>query len=230
MSKALAKRVQKLEQERKKAKPETKTVDVASTDSSGDAITVAGPYNGTTNIAYDLTHGFIQGVQNQGQLEGNYCKLTSMDLRIMIDNVDHPSGTAKIRLMVVKIHNGQTVSISDLLSQVLEYSPSAANQKAYVSPLKRNSTINGGYKVLYDKCLNVSSKTATYAPQNAIKFLTFKKKWKKGLPLRFSGVTNSLDLEQNRIYLFAFDNDVVPNGSAGSCNLSFVNRIRYMDE
>lgn len=228
---SLAKQVAEIKKTLAVQKPETKTVDVESVSGAGDAITIAGPYNGVTNAPYDLTDGFIQGVQNQGQIEGNYCKLTSMDLRVLIDNVDHPSATAKIRLMLVRIPNAEVLSMTTLLEQVLEYgNPATHNQKSYCSPYKRNTTINGGYDVLYDKVMNVTSKSATYAPQNAIKFIRIKKSWKNGLDLRFSGTASSLTLEQNRLYLFAFDGDVVPNGSAGSCNISFVNRLKYMDE
>lgn len=227
----LAKKVKKLEKQFKLTAPETKTVDVLSRDGNGDPITIAGPFNGIGNAPYDITGQFIQGVQNQDQLEGNYCKLLSMDLRMMIENDNHPSNYARMRIMVVRVPNAVNLGVNDFFNQILEYGlPATYNKKTYCSPLKKNSNINGGYDVLYDKLIHLSAPVATFAPQNAIRFLRVKKKWKNGLELRFSGAQNALSLEQNRIYLFAYDIDVAPNGTGGSCKMNFVSRMRYVDE
>lgn len=227
----LAKKVKKLEKQFKLVEPETKISDTLNVAGNGDPITIAGPYNGFTNLAYDITGKFIQGVQNMSQIEGNYLKLTSMDLRIMLENVDHPSNYSKIRLMVVRLPNADTLGVNDFFNQILEYGlPGTYNKKSYCSPYKLNSTINGGYEVMYDKVLDLSAPGATYAPQNAIKFIRIKKKWKNGLELRFSGSQNALALEKNRIYLFAYDIDVVADGTGGCSRISFINRMRYMDE
>jgi len=165
------------------------------------------------------------------QLEGNYCKLTSMDLRIMLENVNHPNNYSRIRVMVIRLPNASNLSSNDVFNQVLEYGlPATYNKKSYCSPLKRNSNINGGYDVMYDKLVHLSAPGATYAPQNAIKFLRVKKKWKKGLDLRFSGSGGALSLERNRIYLFAYDIDVTPTGVGGSSKISFISRMKYLDE
>lgn len=227
----LAKKVAKIEETLKKEKPETKSTDVLNVDGQGDPITINGPYNGVGNAPYDITGKFIQGVQNMSQLEGNYCKLTSMDLRIMLENVNHPSNYSRIRLMVIRLPNAGNLSYQDVFDQVLEYgAPGTYNKKSYVSPLKKNSNINGGYDVMHDKLYHLSAPGATYAPQNAIKFIRIKKKWKKGLDLRFSGSQNALSLEKNRIYLFAYDIDVAPNGVGGSSRISYISRMKYLDE
>ena len=227
----LAKKVAKLEETLKKEKPEAKSTDVLNVDGNGDPITINGPYNGVGNAPYDITGKFIQGVQNMSQLEGNYCKLTSMDLRIMLENVNHPSNYSRIRLMVVRLPNAPNLSYQDVFQQILEYgTPQTYNKKSYVSPLKRNTNINGGYDVMYDRLHHLSAPGASYAPQNAIKFIRIKKKWKKGLDLRFSGSQNSLSLEKNRIYLFAYDIDVAPNGVGGSSRISYISRMKYLDE
>lgn len=227
----LAKKVAKIEETLKKEKPETKSTDVLNVDGQGDPITIDGPYNGVGNAPYDITGKFIQGVQNMSQLEGNYCKLTSMDLRIMLENVNHPSNYSRIRLMVIRVPNAPNLSSQDVFEQVLEYgNPNNYNKKSYVSPLKKNSNINGGYDVMYDKLHHLSAPGATYAPQNAIKFIRIKKKWKKGLDLRFSGSQTSLSLEKNRIYLFAYDIDVAPTGVGGCSRLSYISRMKYLDE
>ena len=83
----LAKKVAKLEETLKKEKPEAKSTDVLNVDGNGDPITINGPYNGVGNAPYDITGKFIQGVQNMSQLEGNYCKLTSMDFRFIHLNI-----------------------------------------------------------------------------------------------------------------------------------------------
>lgn len=227
----LAREVAQLKKQMKENKPETKTVDVLSVSGSGDPITIQGPYNGVTNAPYDLTGLFVQGVQNQGQIEGNYCKINQIDLRILLQNVNHPSNYAKIRLMLVRVPSAQNLTYVDILREVLEFGdPSLYNQKSYVSPYKRNSSINGGYDVMMDKVITLSSAVATYAPQNASKYIRKTFKFKNGLDLRFSGVAGSLALEQNRIYLFAFDGDVAPTGTGGACNISFISRIKYSDE
>lgn len=227
----LAKKVAKIEETLKKERPEVKTVDTLNRDGNGDPITINGPYNGIGNAPYDITGDFIQGVQNMSQLEGNYCRLTSMDLRMMVENVNHPGNYSRVRLMIIRVPNATNLSYNDIFNQVLEYgSPALYNKKTYSSPLKRNTNINGGYDVMYDKLIHVSAPGATYAPQNAIKYLRFKKKWKKGLELRFSGTQNSLSLEKNRIFLFAYDIDVAPDGTGGSSRLTFINRMRYLDD
>ena len=228
---SLAKKVARIEQTLKKEKPEVKSADVLNDDGNGDPITIDGPYNGIGNAPYDITGDFIQGVQNMSQLEGNYCKITSMDLRIMLENVNHPSNYSRIRLMVVRLPNAPNLSYQDVFQQILEYgTPQTYNKKSYVSPLKRNTNINGGYDVMYDRLHHLSAPGASYAPQNAIKFIRIKKKWKKGLDLRFSGSQNSLSLEKNRIYLFAYDIDVAPNGVGGSSRISYISRMKYLDE
>lgn len=227
----LAKKVAKIEETLKKEKPESKSTDVVNIDGNGDPITIAGPYNGVGNAPYDITGKFIQGVQNMSQLEGNYCKLTSMDLRIMLENVNHPSNYSRIRVMVIRLPNAVNLSSTEIFQQVLEYGlPQTYNKKSYCSPKKRNSNINGGYDVMYDKLVHLSAPGATYAPQNAIRFLRVKKTWKNGLLLRFSGAQNALSLEKNRIYLFAYDIDVAPNGTGGCSRMSFVSRMKYLDE
>ena len=228
---SLAKKVAKIEQTLKREKPEVKSSDVLSTDGNGDPITIAGPFLNPGNAPYDITGKFIQGVQNMSQLEGNYCKLTNMDLRIMLENVNHPGNYSRIRVMVVRLPNADTISSTTFFNQILEYGlPATYNKKTYCSPYKRNTTINGGYEVMYDKLVHLSAPGATYAPQNAIKFLRVKKKWKNGLELRFSGSQNSLSLEKNRIYLFAYDIDVAPNGVGGSSKISFISRMKYLDD
>ena len=228
---SLAREVAKIKQTLEKEKPETKSTDILSVDGNGDPVTIAGPYNGIGNAPYDITGKFIQGVQNMSQLEGNYCKLLSMDLRIMLENVNHPSNYSRIRLMVIRIPNAVNISSNDVFNQILEYGlPATYNKKSYCSPYKKNSNINGGYDIMYDKLVHLSAPGATYAPQNAIKFLRVKKTWKKGLELRFSGSQAALSLEKNRIYLFAYDIDVTPTGVGGSSKISFISRMKYFDE
>lgn len=228
---SLAKKVAKIEETLKRERPEVKSVDTLNVDGNGDPITIAGPYNGVGNAPYDITGSFLQGVQNMSQLEGNYCRLISMDLRMMIENRNHPGNFSRIRIMIIKVPNAGNLSSQDIFNHVLEYGdPVVYNHKTYSSPYKRNSNINGGYEVMYDKLLHVAAPGATYAPQDAVKYLRFRKKWKKGLELRFSGSQNALSLEKNRIYLFAYDINVTPTGQGGSSRLSFINRMRYLDE
>lgn len=230
-SNTLAKKVKKLEQQFRLTKPETKVSDTLNVDGNGDPITIAGPYNGLSNAPYDITGKFIQGVQNMSQIEGNYLKITSMDLRVMLENVDHPGNYSRIRIMVVRIPNAVNLQVNDFFNNILEYGlPATYNKKSYCSPFKLNSNINGGYEIMYDKLVSLAAPSATYAPQDAIKFLRIKKKWKNGLELRFSGSQTSLSLESNRIYLFAYDIDVAPTGAGGTSRLSFINRVRYTDE
>lgn len=234
----VAKRLAKVEAVLKKDKPEVKSLDVMINPLADEQnIYSDGIWNGTALIAYDLTDGFLQGLQNTGgNIDGNYCKLTSMDLRVLL-TTKAGDGTAqphlhKIRMMIVRVPAGDTLSPSDIQGQVLEYGhPATYGELANVSPLKRNSTINGGYDVMYDRVHLLSATTTN--PQRGYKKVHFRKKWTKGLTLRFSGVAGTLTLEQNRIYLFAMDTmngtQAAPHAAAESY-ISFINRVRYSDE
>ena len=235
-SKAFSKRLAKVERELKADKPEVKTLDHMLnplTAAGTQFITSAGIYNGVASVNYDLTRGFIQGLQNDdGNIDGNYCKLTSMDLRVQLNCAATNAGvpTSRVRLMLVRTPNAETLTPVQIQSQVLEYGdPATYGQLTLVSPLKRNTTINGGYDVMYDRVHTLSSGTAN--PVNSNKYIHFRKKWKKGLTLRFSGVAGALALEQNRIYLFAFDPDASPVAPVtDGTSISFINRIRFSDE
>ncbi len=235
------KRLAKVENELKKDKPEVKTLDVLLNpltatgvqyvyDTGIQASGGAGP-----GSAYDLTRGFIQGLENTGgNIDGNYCKLTSMDLRVLFQNsgssVTIGPAVRKIRFMIIRIPNADVLTTAEIQAQVLEYgTPGTYGQLVNVSPLKRNSTINGGYDVMMDKIVTLNKETTN--PNKSEAYIHFKKKWMKGLTLRFSGVAGSLALEQNRIYLFAMDaqNPIPATGNSGA-SISFVNRLRYSDE
>jgi len=240
-SKTFSKRLAKVERELKQDKPEVKTLDhllnpLAATGTQ--VIGNAGIYNGTTQVNYDLTRGFIQGLENTGgNIDGNYCKLTSMDLRIYLDNSEVPAArpVSKVRLMLVRTPNAEALTPVQIQEQVLEYGvPATYGQLSLVSPLKRNSTINGGYDVMYDRVHTLTAGTGAVAgvsnPLGSTKYIHFRKKWKTGMTLRFSGVAGALALEQNRIYLFAFDPDNPGLGPTTGCTISFINRLRYSDE
>lgn len=249
---SVSRRLARVEREIAMDKPEVKTLDVLLNPlaPSQQLITTEGIYNGTTYANYDLTRGFVQGLQNDaGNLDGNYCKLTSLDMRILLDNsvrgVNPPTGpsvNAQVRLMIVRLPAAETLTPADIQTQVLAYGdPATYGALSNVSPLKRNSTINGGYDVLYDRVHVLTAPQDISTPNpgtgsvvKATKYIHFRKKWKKGLTLRFSGggTTIPLTLEQNRLYLFAMDmtnlSGVTPPISG--CKLSFVSRIRYSDE
>lgn len=251
--KAFSKRLAKVERELKADKPEVKTLDhlLSPLTATGvQIITTSGIYNGVTGVNYDLTRGFLQGLENTGgNIDGNYCKLTSMDLRIYLNNSISPAqaAVARIRLMLVRVPSASTLTPAEIQTQVLEYGdPATYGELCLVSPLKRNTTINGGYDVMYDRVHSLTNATGTVPtpdvpagattpsgvfgnPVKSTKYIHFRKKWSKGLTLRFSGVAGALALEQNRIYLFAMDsNNVSP--PVGGCAISFVNRLRYSDE
>ena len=254
-SSSVAKRLKRVERELEKDKPEVKTLDVLINPLTAlgyQVITAGGIWNGTTAVNYDLTSRFVQGLLNEGgNIDGNYCKLTSMDCRILLDAGDsNTAGTApppvrQIRLMIVRVPNADTLTPQMIQTQVLEYgAPTTYGKLANVSPLKRNSTINGGYDVMYDRVhlLTTSSTAASVAAAPWIlqpssktqKYVHFRKKWKRGLTLRFSGSGAGLVLEQNRIYLFAMEANnpsvVAPAITWGAAELSMVSRIRYSDE
>ena len=238
-SKTFSKRLAKVERELKQDKPEVKTLDHLLNPLSATGTQVignAGIYNGTTQVNYDLTRGFIQGLENTGgNIDGNYCKLISMDLRIYLDNSEVPASrpVAKVRLMLVRTPNAEALTPVQIQEQVLEYGvPATYGQLSLVSPLKRNSTINGGYDVMYDRVhtLTAGSGAGSNNPLGSTKKIHFRKKWKSGMTLRFSGVAGALALEQNRIYLFAFDPDNPGLGPTTGCTISFINRLRYSDE
>lgn len=249
----ISKRLSRVESTLKKDKPEVKSLDVLLNPLTNgfQQIYAEGVNIGTAAAPIyanmDLTRGFLQGLQNSGgNIDGNYCKLTSMDLRIFLSNpiggpgtptvpVPLPGNTPTntIRLMIVRLPAAEILTPADVQTQVLEYGdPTTYGELCSVSPLKRNSTINGGYDVMYDRVHTLN--TSTDNPNRSTKYIHFKKKWAKGLTLRFSGVANSLSLEQNRLYLFAFDPTnpfaqpagVVPSG----VQISFINRLRYSDE
>ena len=244
---SLEKRIKKVESELKKDKPEVKTIDILLnplTATGVQSISSWGIWNGMGYSNYDLTRGFVQGLQNTGgNIDGNYCKLTSMDLRVLFQ---FPSGVSpvpyrKIRFIIVRTPDGTLLTPAGVKDQVLEYGePQTHGSLTMVSPLKRNTTINGGYDVMYDRVHILTSPgvdgAATNAlnPEKSTKYIHFHKKWKKGLTLRFSGVANNLILEQNRIHLFAMGSQyqgVVTSASvATSVNISFISRIRYSDE
>lgn len=250
-SHSVSKRLAKVERELKKDKPEVKTLDVLINPlvaTGQQQIFSQGINTGTTAAPvwsnYDLTDGFIQGLLNTGgNIDGNYCKLTSMDLRIYLDNFRGTTQrpTSAVRLMIVRIPDASALTPAQVQSQVLEYgAPATYGSLCYVSPLKRNSTINGGYDVMYDRVHTLSATGTTAAglqaanPVKSTKYVHFKKKWAKGLTLRFSGSGAGLVLEQNRIFLFAMDprnvfSNTAPINSNG-VSMSFVNRIRYSDE
>jgi len=233
------KRLAKVEATLQKDKPEVKTLDVllnpltASGTQFVYAEGIGNPPTGPAN--YDLTRGFIQGLENTaGNIDGNYCKLTSMDLRILIQNdksaTPQPTPSVrKIRLMIVRVPNASILTPVDIQQQVLEYgTPTTYGQLVNVSPLKRNSTINGGYDVMMDKIVRLTNNVIN--PNKSSAYIHFKKKWNKGMTLRFSGVAGTLTLEQNRIYLFAMDAENPVSALNGGAELSFVNRLRYSDE
>lgn len=235
---AINKRLAKVEAELKKDKPEVKTIDVLLsplTVSGTQLIWASGIDNGTDKVNYDLTDGFIQGLLNTGgNIEGNYCKLTSMDLRIQLQNVANATGTTqpsravrKVRLIIFRLPNASVITPAIVQTEILEYgAPGVYGQLCNVSPLKRNSTINGGYDIMLDKTIMLNDQTLN--PNKSTKYIHYKKTWKKGLQLRFSGSGAGLNLEQNRIYLFAMDSDN-RMGQPG-VHISFINRIRYSDE
>ena len=106
--------------------------------------------------------------------------------------------------MIVRVPNASILTPVDIQQQVLEYgTPTTYGQLVNVSPLKRNSTINGGYDVMMDKIVRLTNNVIN--PNKSSAYIHFKKKWNKGMTLRFSGVAGTLTLEQNRIYLFAMD-------------------------
>ena len=246
-NKSLERRLNKVEAEMKKDKPEVKTIDILLnplTATGVQSISSWGIWNGVGYGNYDLTRGFIQGLQNTGgNIDGNYCKLTSMDLRVLFQYPADTAGPAyrKIRFIIVRTPDGTLLTPEGVKNQVLEYGePQTYGDLTTVSPLKRNTTINGGYDVMYDRvhiltCPGVSGAASnTNNPEKSTKYIHFHKKWKKGLTLRFSGVANNLLLEQNRIHLFAMGSDyqgiVTSAPVASSINISFISRIRYSDE
>ena len=232
---ALRKEVNALKNKVQLDEPETKVSDTFSSLSDGDYITDKGIYVAPNSDAIDLTRTFVQGLlQTGGNIEGNYCKIKSMDLRLQLINKNAVDTVSRVRVLMVRAPGGQQLSASDILTQVLEYGAGPVyGQKAYVSPYKMNSTIAGGYDVMMDKMCYLTSQTATYSPNGAYKYIRFKKSWKKGLELRFSGTANSLTLEKNRIYLIAFDvgaPDTSPLAPTSGSKISWVNRIRFVDE
>ncbi len=249
-SSSVAKRLKRVERELEKDKPEVKTLDVLInplTATGYQAVTNGGIWNGTTSVNYDLTSRFVQGLLNEGgNIDGNYCKLTSIDCRILLDAGSStftgasPPPTRRIRMMIVRVPNADTLTPADVQSQVLEYgTPATYGELASVSPLKRNSTINGGYDVMYDRVhlltsANGSAATAIQPTSKTQKYVHFRKKWKNGLTLRFSGSGAGLVLEQNRLYLFAFapsnPQAGAPAANWGAATISMVSRIRYSDE
>lgn len=243
---SVSRRLARVERELEQDKPEVKTLDVLINplSPSQQIITQQGIFNGTTFSNYDLTRGFTQGLLNdQGNLDGNYCKLTSLDMRIYLDNTQNDlvttplqSQNAQVRLMIVRVPAAEILTPADIQTQVLAYGdPTTYGALCNVSPLKRNSTINGGYDVMYDRVHSLttpeSSATSTGSSVKSTKYVHFRKKWKKGLTLRFSGSAAALTLEQNRLYLFAMDStNLIGGASLNGCRLSFVSRIRYSDQ
>lgn len=239
---SIKKRVDQLERDAKKDKPETKTLDVLLNPigpvnyqgiySAGIQVSGAVPVGVYAN--YDLTRGFLQGLQNDdGNIDGNYCKLLQLDIRILLNNVGLAAGPGlrRVRLMMIMIPAASLLTPVDVQNQVLAYGdPAIYGPLAYCSPLKRNTTINGGYDVWHDSVYTLTNAQKDFAPQNSSKVIRIKKKFTKGLELRFSGVAGALALEQNRIFLFAYDptnnyNPAAPDAVA----LSFISRIRYSD-
>lgn len=249
-SSSVAKRLKRVERELEKDKPEVKTLDVLInplTATGYQSVVAGGIWNGTAAVNYDLTSRFVQGLLNEGgNIDGNYCKLTSIDCRILLDaGVPAVVGTTapptrQIRLMIVRVPNADTLTPSMIQTQVLEYgAPLTHGKLANVSPLKRNSTINGGYDVMYDRVHLLTSSRAVVPgaimpTDKTSKYVHFRKKWKNGLTLRFSGSAALLTLEQNRIYLFAMEASnpsfVAPAAGYGAATISMVSRIRYSDE
>lgn len=232
---ALRKEVNALKRKAELDEPETKVSDTFSSLVGGDYITNKGIWVNPNSGAIDLTRTFVQGLlQTGGNIEGNYCKIKSMDLRLQLINENAVDTVSRVRVLMVRAPGGQQLSAADILTQVLEYGNGPTyGQKAYCSPYKMNSTIAGGYDVMMDKMCYLTSQTATYAPERAFKYIRFKKSWKKGLELRFSGTANALTLEKNRIYLIAFDVgaiDTSPVSPTQGSKISFVNRIRYVDQ
>lgn len=231
-----SKRIAKIEKEMKKDEPEVKTLDVLldPIGTGAQFITSLGINNGTALVNYDLTNGFVQGLLNTGgNIDGNYCKLTSMDLRILLTYPTAYAGldnVSRIRLMIIRLPATATLTPVDVQRQILEYgTPATYNNMTLVSPWKRNTSINGGYDVYYDKVHLLTGPALQLDPAKSQKFIRFKKKWAEGLQLRFSGPP--LTLEQNRIFLFAMDplNNPAAIGAVGP-TISFINRIRYSDE
>lgn len=240
---SVSKRLAKVEREMEKDKPEVKTLDVLInplTATGVQSITNGGIYNGVANINYDLTSRFIQGLLNTGgNIDGNYCKLTSLDLRVLLtyptNGVATYPAVRQIRFMIVRLPAGEQLTPADIQAQVLEYGdPVTYGQLANVSSLKRNTTINGGYDVMYDRVHTLNNPATGFNPNKSTKFIHFRKKWKKGLTLRFSGSGAALALEQNRILLFAVEalhlGAVPVPATYGEATISLVSRIRYSDE
>jgi len=244
---SVSRRLARVERELKQDKPEVKSLDVLlnPTLPSQQIITRSGIWNGTTYANYDLTRGFQQGLLNdQGNLDGNYCKLTSLDMRIYLDNTGNTlpstlpiiSTNAQVRLMIVRLPAAEILTPADIQTKVLAYGdPATYGALCNVSPLKRNTSINGGYDVMYDRVhiltTPLTTPSLTGSMVKASKYVHFRKKWKNGLTLRFSGSGTGLDLEQNRLYLFAMDaTNTATSPATSGCRLSFVSRIRYSDE
>lgn len=244
---SLERRIKKVESEMKKDKPEVKTIDILLnplTATGIQSISSWGIWNGLAYTNYDLTRGFVQGLENSGgNIDGNYCKLTSMDLRVLFQFPASQATPAyrKIRFIIVRTPDGSLLTPTEVKEQVLEYGePFTHGELTMVSPLKRNTTINGGYDVMYDHVHILTNPGVSGAasntnnPEKSTKYIHFHKKWKKGLTLRFSGVANNLLLEQNRIQLFAMGSNyqgvVTSAPVATSVNISFISRIRYSDE
>lgn len=224
----------KLKKEVNQNKTETKVLDIISQNLDGQYIGQKGMWNGASFEVVELTRGFSQGLLNtDGNIDGNYCMLRSMDLRIQMINVNSANTVDRIRLMLIRIPSGSDLTAADVQQQILAYGDVASyGQRSLVSPYKMNTEIVGGYDVMYDKVHYLTSQTATYAPQDAYKYVRIKKEWKNGLELRFDGTPGALVAKQNRLFLFAFD-PIAPAGPippvAGS-KINFVNRIRYTDE
>ncbi len=239
---SVSKRLAKVEREMEKDKPEVKTLDVLInplTATGVQTINNGGIYNGVANVTYDLTARFVQGLLNTGgNIDGNYCKLTSIDLRVLLTNpvnMNTPPPVRQIRLMIIRLPAAEATSPADVQQQVLEYGdPTTYGQLANVSPLKRNSTINGGYDVMYDRVHTLNRPDANFNPNKSTKYIHFRKKWKKGLTLRFSGTGAALALEQNRIVLFAMEalhpTAAPAPATYGDATISLVSRVRYSDE
>lgn len=241
MSKSVSRRLSKLERANEMDKPEVKTLDVILnplTATGLQYIFAEGISDATASTPvprnYDLTRGFIQGLQNTGgNIDGNYCKLTSIDLKVLIQNTSLGAvvPVRKVRFMIVRVPAGTTLNPDDIQTQVLEYgTPTTYGQLVNCSPLKRNSDINGGYDVMLDKLITLND--VAINPNKSTSYIHYRKKWTKGLTLRFSGSGAGLSLEQNRIYLFAMDAEnpfgagLTPQGAT----ISFISRIRYSDE
>ena len=112
-SKAFSKRLAKVERELKADKPEVKTLDalINPLTSNPQYIGQDGIYNGVASVNYDLTRGFVQGLQNDdGNIDGNYCKLTSMDLRMYLRNANSTDPVSRVRLMIVRTPNAEALT------------------------------------------------------------------------------------------------------------------------